>query len=186
MAVESPPEEAGADRVESVADAPKKSKPKVLIIAAVAGLVLVLVGVGGYVAFSMMGGKKKEAKEAKSEHGAAPAEKGGEGESLAEGKLGQFVSLEPFIVNLASEGGKRYLKVSLQLELGKQETAQEVTNHMPQIKDTVITVLSSKSSDELLTVEGKFKLKEQIVTRVNTLLTTGVVKNVFFVEFVIQ
>lgn len=93
--------------------------------------------------------------------------------------------MEPIIVNLASEGGRRYLKVSLQLEPGKAETTQEITSHQTQIIDTLITVLSSKTAEELLTVEGKIRLKEQILTRLNGILTSGV-KNVFFVEFVIQ
>ncbi|MBI5178362.1 MAG: flagellar basal body-associated FliL family protein [Nitrospinae bacterium] len=187
MAVENMPEEA-PERLNEEAPKPKKAASKVAMLAMIGGLVLVLVGVGGYFAYSMLGGKKKETKEAKTEGGekgepAAEGEGGGEENGA---KLGVFVSLEPFIVNLASEEGKRYLKVAIQLELGKAESAQEVTNRMPQIKDAVITVLSSKSSEELLTIEGKFKLKEQILTRINNLLTSGVVKNVFFVEFVIQ
>lgn len=190
MAVENMPEEA-PERLNEEAPKPKKAASKVAILAMIGGLVLVLVGVGGYFAYSMLGGKKKETHEAKTEggeHGEPAAEGEGEGGGGEENgaKLGVFVSLEPFIVNLASEGGKRYLKVAIQLELGKAESAQEVTNRMPQIKDAVITVLSSKSSEELLTIEGKFKLKEQILTRINNLLTSGVVKNVFFVEFVIQ
>jgi len=112
------------------------------------------------------------------------SEKGGEGGS-AEGKGGEFVLMEPIIVNLASEKGKRFLKISIQLEPGSPATAQEITNRLPQVKDTLITVLSSKTSEELLTVEGKFALKEQIRARINNIIASGV-KNVFFVEFVIQ
>jgi flagellar FliL protein len=94
--------------------------------------------------------------------------------------------LEPIIVNLSADEGKRYLKITMQIELTRPDTGPEIQNKMPQIKDAVITVLSSKSAEELLTVDGKFKLKEQLMTRINSLLTNGSVKNVFFVEFVIQ
>lgn len=108
------------------------------------------------------------------------------GEEGGEGKAGNgFISLDPIIVNLASDKGRRLLKVTIQLEPGGPGTAQEVASHMAQVQDTLITVLSSKTWEELLTIEGKFTLKEQILTRMNNILTTGV-KNVFFVEFIIQ
>lgn len=191
MAMEEGPEAGG----EGHPPQPKKAKSKLALIIVIAVLMVGLIGVGGYLAVSMLGGKKaaKEGAEqgapaAEGEHGGGEA-KGGEhggGESGGEGKMGLFVSLDPFIVNLASDAGKRYLKVTMQLELARPEMTNEVNNRMPQIKDAIITVLSSKPAEELLTIEGKFRLKEQVLTRVNNLLTSGVVKNVFFVEFVIQ
>lgn len=195
MAIEEAPE--GGEG----APAPKKAKNKLVIIIIIAVLLVGLIGVGGYLAVSMLGGKKaakggaeESAPAAEGEHGGgAPKEEakgaehgGGGGEAGGEGKMGVLVSLDPFIVNLASEGGKRYLKVVMQLEMARPDMTNEVTNRMPQIKDAIITVLSSKSAEELLTIEGKFRLKEQVLTRVNNLLTAGVVKNVFFAEFVIQ
>lgn len=176
--------------------APKKAKNKLVIIIIIAVLLVGLIGVGGYLAVSMLGGKKAAkggaehgAPAAEGEHGAPAAEGehgGGEGEAGGAGNMGVLVSLDPFIVNLSSDAGKRYLKITMQLELARPGMANEVTNKMPQIKDAVITVLSSKAADDLLTIEGKFRLKEQVLTRINNLLTTGVVKNIFFVEFVIQ
>ncbi len=115
---------------------------------------------------------------------AAHGEGGGEGEGK-EGKSGGFITLDPIIVNLASDKGKRLLKVSIQFEPATQETAQEISNRQPQVIDALITVLSSKSSEGLLTMEGKIALKEQIMTKLNGILANGV-KNVFFVEFIIQ
>lgn len=191
MAMEEGPEAGGEELPH-----PKKAKSKLALIIVIAVLMVGLIGVGGYLAVSMLGGKKaakggaeQGAPAAEGEHGGGEAkggEKGGGGESGGEGKMGLFVSLDPFIVNLASDAGKRYLKVTMQLELARPEMTNEVNNRMPQIKDAIITVLSSKPAEELLTIEGKFRLKEQVLTRVNNLLTSGVVKNVFFVEFVIQ
>ncbi len=194
MAIEEAPE--GGD----APSAPKKAKSKLALIIIIGVLLVGLIGVGGYLAVTMLGGKK--AAKGGAEHGAPAAEgeagggeaKGGEhgggggggGEAGGEGKMGVFVSLDPFIVNLASDAGKRYLKITMQLELARPDMTAEVTNRMPQIKDAVITVLSSKSAEDLLTIEGKFRLKEQVLTRINNTLTNGVVKNIFFVEFVIQ
>jgi len=157
---------------------PKKAKSKILLIAVIGVLLVSLLGVGGYIVYKQVlgGGGGEEAKK--------EAAKAAEMKEAA--KLGIVTALDPFIVNLVDDEGKRYLKVTMQFQLDSEMLNEEVSNKMPQIKDTVITVLSSKSTDDLLTVDGKFKLKEQIQTRVNVLLKTGVVKNVYFVEFVIQ
>ena len=157
---------------------PKKAKSKLLLIAVIGVLLVALLGVGGFIVYTQVlgGGGSEEAKKE-----AAKVE-----EMKAAAKLGIVTALDPFIVNLADEAGKRYLKVTMQFELDNEMLNEEISNKMPQIKDSVITVLSSKNTDDLLTVDGKFKLKEQIQTRVNVLLKTGVVKNVYFVEFVIQ
>ena len=156
---------------------PKKAKSKILLIAVIGILLVALLGVGGFIVYTqVLGGGGEEAKKE-----AAKAE-----ELKQAAKLGIVTALDPFIVNLLDEAGKRYLKVTMQLELDSEMLNEEISNKMPQIKDSIITVLSSKNTDDLLTVDGKFKLKEQIQTRVNVLLKTGVVKNVYFVEFVIQ
>ncbi len=159
---------------------PKKAKSKLLLVAVIGVLLVALLGVGGFIVYTqVLGGGGGGGEEAKKE-----AAKAAELKEAA--KLGVVTAIDPFIVNLVDDEGKRYLKVSMQLELDSEMLNEEVTNKMPQIKDTIITVLSEKNTDDLLTVNGKFKLKEQIQTRVNVLLKTGVVKNVYFVEFVIQ
>ncbi len=58
----------------------------------------------------------------------------------------------------------------------------------PMIKDAVIRVLSSKKVEELLTTEGKEKLKEELVEAINEAsgLEEGAVVNLYFTEFIIQ
>lgn len=166
-----------AEEVKAEESPPKKAKSKLLLILVIGVLLVALLGVGGFIVYKqVMGGGNDADKKAET---AAAAKK-------EASKLGVVTGLDPFIVNLAGEAGKRYIKVTMQLELSSKEGIEEVQQRMPQIKDSVITVLSSKTTEDLLTVDGKFQLKEQILTRVNILLQTGVVKNVYFVEFVIQ
>ena len=167
-----------AEEVKAEEPPPKKAKSKLLLILVIGVLLVALLGVGGFIVYKqVMGG------------GGGDADKKAEQAATAKkeaSKLGVVTGLDPFIVNLSGEAGKRYIKVTMQLELSSKEGIEEVQQRMPQIKDSVITVLSSKTTEDLLTVDGKFQLKEQILTRVNILLQTGVVKNVYFVEFVIQ
>jgi flagellar FliL protein len=50
----------------------------------------------------------------------------------------------------------------------------------------MIELLSSKTYSELATLHGKERLKSEIMIRLNSILKTGSVKNVFFTEFVMQ
>ncbi|MBI3599528.1 MAG: flagellar basal body-associated FliL family protein [Nitrospinae bacterium] len=99
---------------------------------------------------------------------------------------GPMFSLEPFIVNLSEPGGKRYIKIKMEFDAGNKEVEKELKNKLPLLKDNIITVLTGKTLEEVITTEGKIRLKEEIQARINRNLRTGAVKNVFFTEFVVQ
>jgi len=61
-----------------------------------------------------------------------------------------------------------------------------VNAHLPQIRDLLLTLLSSKTFDEVRTAEGKQQLREEIIARVNQVLDRDVVKAVYFTEFIVQ
>ncbi|PAF45093.1 flagellar basal body-associated protein FliL [Helicobacter sp. 11S02596-1] len=93
---------------------------------------------------------------------------------------------QPFIVNLVTQSGRRYLKTSITLELSNQKLQNEIEAKSTIIQDTIIEILSSKSIEEIATTKGKDRLKDEIVNRINNFLIDGYVKNVFFTDFVIQ
>jgi flagellar protein FliL len=49
-----------------------------------------------------------------------------------------------------------------------------------------LTVLSSKSYGEISDSEGKMKLREEIISKLNRLLRGFQVKTIYFTEFMIQ
>lgn len=92
--------------------------------------------------------------------------------------------MEPFLVNLADPGQLRYLKVTFHVET--HQNREEFEKRLPQSRDSVLTVLSSKNSRDLMTSEGKNALREEIKEKMNHLLTETKVRNIYFTEFVIQ
>jgi flagellar FliL protein len=72
------------------------------------------------------------------------------------------------------------------LEIEKTEIMDEIEQRMPQIRDSILVLLSSKTADEVRTVEGKFRLRDEIISRVNKLISNGKVKGAYFTEFVMQ
>ena len=63
---------------------------------------------------------------------------------------------------------------------------EEMTQRMPIINDTLVTVLSSKTYEEIYTGAGKGTLKEELIASLNKILPELHVIAVYFTEFVVQ
>jgi flagellar protein FliL len=100
--------------------------------------------------------------------------------------LGPIYSLETFIVNLADKGGNRYLRVTMDLELTNPEVAAEISKRLPQIRDSILMILPSKRFDDISSVDGKVALRDEILEKLNSLVTLGKITNIYFKEFVVQ
>jgi flagellar FliL protein len=122
------------------------------------------------------------------EAAAAPAA-GGQGEGTAEEgpQLGPItVKLDPFTTNLNEASGRRFLKVTLAMEVENTEASDELNSVMPDIQDSVLILLSSLSSEDISTVDGKERLRSQIRNRANNFMKKYKVQRVKYLEFIIQ
>jgi flagellar FliL protein len=165
------------------ASAPENSKKplksfKILLIAGAGLLVLVVLGAGivSFVSSSFSSGDSPFMGKLKGM--VSGGKKPGGTASLAVYKM------EPFLVNLADPGQLRYLKVTFHVET--HQNREEFEKRLPQSRDSVLTVLASKNSRDLMTSEGKNALREEIKEKMNHLLTETKVRNIYFTEFVIQ
>ena len=100
--------------------------------------------------------------------------------------IGPIFSLGTFIVNLSDEGGKRYLRVSMDAELSGEELNEEIEKRLPQIKDNILMIIPSKPFNSLNSPEGKIALRNQLLSSINEVLNSGSIMNIYFTEFVIQ
>ncbi len=179
---------AAADEKASVA-APAPAFPiKLLIIVSVAALVF---GVGGaMVAVKFLDGSDKSS-ETSEEHKSEVAVKS-ESHSGPGGKQskatapGVMVDLDPFIVNLADTPEVRYLKLTIKLEVENEAVSADLSARVPQVRDAVLVLLSSKDVNAVRTTQGKFQLRDEITQRVNGLLTKPGVRSAYFTDFVVQ
>jgi flagellar FliL protein len=99
---------------------------------------------------------------------------------------GHIYNMEPFLVNLADQGRPRYLKIKMSIESQEMKVNEEYEKRLPQLRDTILTVLSSKSYGEISDSEGKKRLREEIIVKLNRLLRGFQVRTVYFTEFMIQ
>jgi flagellar FliL protein len=100
--------------------------------------------------------------------------------------LGPLYALNPFVVNLAGGGGKRFLRVKMDFELKDQTIFEKVRAQFPRVKDKILTILSAKKFEDINTVKGKSDLRAEIAATIDTLFSKGAVTNVYFTEFVIE
>jgi len=95
-------------------------------------------------------------------------------------------ALDDFIVNLFHPSEDRFLRIKIELGLEGQDTQKEIEKKLPKIRDSLLMLLSSKSVEEISTLQGKLILKNEIINRINSILNTGHISAVYFTEFIIQ
>jgi flagellar FliL protein len=145
---------------------------------------VLMLGLGGGL-FMMW--NKLSAMETRSQNSVENAEQGDQDSSVPVDKLlGPIFSLDTFIVNLADKGGKRYLRITIDLELDSEELESEVKTRLPQVRDSILTILPTKRFDDISSAKGKTALRDQMLERINGLLARGKVTNLYFKEFVVQ
>lgn len=157
--------------------APAAGSGKKMMILGLVGVLLL--GGGGGAAWYFMGGgggeKEEGEKHAKKDHEEEHAE-----------EPGPVMELEPFLLNLADRDELRFLKVTIKVELDRPEEKTDYPTKVPAIRDALLVLLSSKESQLLRTVNGKRRIREEIMTRVNGVMNKGKITNVFFTDFIIQ
>ncbi|MBI1989995.1 MAG: flagellar basal body-associated protein FliL [Betaproteobacteria bacterium] len=156
-------------QVTPIADAKPKKKSWLLKIV----IALVVLAGGGAAAWVAM------EKPATTQDAAAPQE-----------KPPVFVTLESFTVNLQPQNGDQYLQVGLVLKVAEAATADAVKLQMPEIRNRILLLLTSKKASEISTVEGKQRLSTEIKDEARQSLVSqktqqGII-SVFFTSFVIQ
>ena len=106
--------------------------------------------------------------------------------SSAEDYQARMLAFEPIVVNIAGSGAGRFLKVTVAVVTDSVEARDELGMRMPQVKDAMITLMSSKRVVDVADFEGKVLLKEDLRDRIDGILAKGSVEAVLLTEFVVQ
>lgn len=110
-----------------------------------------------------------------------------EGHGGGKGNGGSSVAmLDEIIVNPAGTGGRRFLSTVVGLALRDSKMDAEVQANMPIIRDAAITLLSSKTLDQLASVSYRDSIRHELMTTVNDMMKDKPVKAVVFSTYVLQ
>jgi flagellar FliL protein len=158
---------------ENLEEGQKQKKSMGLLIIII--VVVVVLGAGGAFGWLMLSKKSADSQQT----------------SGANAKLQKPSIMYPlcsFIVNLMVKKGlgNRYLKVTMELEIDNEESKMVLDKNTPQLRDTILLLLSSLSFKEISSMEGKMELKQALLSRIGQVLGEGLVHEIYFSEFVVQ
>jgi flagellar basal body-associated protein FliL len=94
--------------------------------------------------------------------------------------------LESFVLNLADADQRSYLRVGIDLGLSQEQKRGEAGPSLAKIRDTILTVLAVAKVGDLLTAEGKARLKQDVLHALQERVPEVGVEEVYFTEFLIQ
>ena len=116
---------------------------------------------------------------------------------------GIMLNMSTKIINLVDPTGRKYIRVTIVAEFApdnpeyeslpeEEKTAyltafeEKLNSRLPIMDDTVITLLSTKTYEDLYTAEGKEKLRAEIMQILSEKLVDLHLISIYFTEFVVQ
>ncbi len=152
--------------------APKSSKKKKIIL-----LILILVIIAGGITGYIMYQKKKE--QAAAEEAAKQAAET-TNESI-------YHDLDEIIVNLNTEGkGVSFMKLKITLELEKKSDFDVLIKMLPRVNDVFQVYLRELKPTDMQGSIGIYRLREELLLRINKVLYPAKVKDILFKEVLVQ
>jgi len=116
-------------------------------------------------------------------HPAAPKSQEADGG----GSIRAVLHLETFIVDISSPDQKVYLRVGIDVGLGHDLKGQEEGGTPTAlVRDTILGVLMSSKPEDLISSEGKQKLKDQILNALHHRAPGLGAQEVYYTEFLMQ
>jgi len=101
--------------------------------------------------------------------------------------LGQFVYVvEDLIINPAGTDGKRLLLSSIGFDIQTEENQKELQSKEVLVKDAIISVLGSKDMVRLSDAVYRDTLRMAISARINQLIPSVKINNVYFSKYILQ
>lgn len=90
------------------------------------------------------------------------------------------------IINPAETNGTRFLNTTIGLGVGDPLTKTALEERAPQVRDALISILTTKTIPELVHPDGKKILRKEIMEKVNKIIAPNRILEVYFVDFVLQ
>jgi len=178
-------EAADGDEVKSLDDEGEKkglTAKKLLMIV----IPILVLGIAAALYFSGVLDKKDDTKKEGTQTAASTSAEGGEG---AEGGVpgAIFMEVPDLLVNLSGNGGQaRFLKLKVKLEVGSQADLTALEGVAPRVVDQFQTFLREMRVQDMRGSAGIYRLRQELLYRVNLAAAPVKVKDVLFQEILIQ
>ncbi|MFZ4541329.1 MAG: flagellar basal body-associated FliL family protein [Rickettsiales bacterium] len=165
--------------------APKKGKKKLVFIAGGLGALVVIAAV---LMFSgVLGGKPKLDEHGKPIEELSEEEAAAKAAAAAEAAKPVYYELPEFLVNLNSTTSKvSFLKMSVTLELRDPAAVLTMDANKPRIMDIFNTYLRELKPVDVQGSAGIYRLRTELMARLNSTTEDGTVKDILFGEIIVQ
>jgi flagellar protein FliL len=147
-------------------------KKKLILFGGIGAVVLLAAGGGAY--FFLMGDNQS-----------APVAQGDEPAQEVQ-KPVVFYDLPEMTVNLSTDGRATYLKVRIALEVQDRAMIDQISPYLPRILDAFQIYLRELRPTDLEGSAGLFRLKEELLRRINLSVYPARVEGVLFKEILVQ
>ena len=99
----------------------------------------------------------------------------------------RMVNLDQFTVNLSTPGGsqQKFVRVNISIEVASEDSETEIQGKMPQVRNSIIDLFNGKRPTDLQSAEQRDFLKEEIKNALNSFMSSGKVKGVYFTNFAV-
>ena len=171
-----------AEEANEQAGAEKKGGLGKLMLPLFAVLNLAVVGGGGFLAFQGTLGHKPPVLREPAAFEQIKKERQASTDVVKESVM---YTMPSFTVNLAGTP-RRMMRVEMTFEMLDKEGFEEIVRNSPRARDEIMRILNRKTFDDVETIQGKLLLKDHIAVTLNQSLKSGVVKDIYFNEFLVQ
>lgn len=128
--------------------------------------------------------KKEEPKESAHGGGHGEAKEGeGGGEPAKLSKKDITYKFQDVQVNLFDPRARTYISTSIMIEATSQEAYKQIEENEYPLRDATITLLSSKTKDEINPPEGRERLKRELLARYEGKVGQKVIAEIYLVDF---
>lgn len=98
-----------------------------------------------------------------------------------------IIELQPFIVNLADKEQARYLRMTVSLGVGEEGKSEKPDQlFMTRVRNAMLSVLSDKNSEEILSIEGKTELRKELLKAAQAATDEPKVLAIYITDFIVQ
>ena len=97
-----------------------------------------------------------------------------------------IVPMETVVVNLGGISSNRYLRIQTSLEVDNENDQKMISEKEVILRDKMISFFSSKTMRDIETEGGLFKLRLELKDILNGLVGSGIIKQIYFSDFIVQ
>lgn len=178
-------DEESVQNSEEFQDQPAKKKGglKRLLMICLLLAVVAATGAGGFFYWRQRAAIKARAALAAKDH---QPEHGHSSEHSDDTEVKEVVELLPFIVNLADRNETRYLRMTVSLGVGESREGKADPVYTTRVRNAILAIITTKTSEQVLTVEGKAELRKEMLNAARTAVDQPEVHAIYITDFIVQ